>query len=158
MTRLPSLPSRIGTVPSPRMALPTLLAGLLAAGAFAPDLAAQEILISGGTVVTSEGRFAADVRVRDGTIVEIGTGLAAGADARVVNASGLLVMPGGVDPHVHLGRPHFATTTVPGRGRRSREASPPSRTSPGTRAAAGTGGPAPPRDRLSPRPSSASRR
>ena len=103
MTRLPSLPSRIGTVPSPRMALPTLLAGLLAAGAFAPDLAAQEILISGGTVVTSEGRFAADVRVRDGTIVEIGTGLAAGADARVVDASGLLVMPGGVDPHVHLG-------------------------------------------------------
>ncbi|MDE2865693.1 MAG: amidohydrolase family protein [Gemmatimonadota bacterium] len=103
MTRLPSLPSRIGTVPSPRMALPTLLAGLLAAGAFAPDLAAQEILISGGTVVTSEGRFDADVRVRDGTIVEIGTGLAAGAGARVVNASGLLVMPGGVDPHVHLG-------------------------------------------------------
>ena len=103
MTRLPSLPSRIGTVPSPRMALPTLLAGLLAAGAFAPDLAAQEILISGGTVVTSEGRFAADVRVRDGTIVEIGTGLAAGSGARAIDAAGLLVMPGGVDPHVHLG-------------------------------------------------------
>ena len=84
--------------------LPTLLsAGLLAAGAFAPDLAAQEILIGGGTVVTSEGRFAADVRVRDGTIVEIGTGLAAGAGARSIDATGLLVMPGGVDPHVHLG-------------------------------------------------------
>ena len=65
MTRLLSLHSRIGTVPSPRMALPTLLAGLLAAGALAPDLAAQEILISGGTVVTSEGRFDADVRVRE---------------------------------------------------------------------------------------------
>ncbi|MDE2754002.1 MAG: amidohydrolase family protein [Gemmatimonadota bacterium] len=103
MTRLPSLPSRIGTVPSPRMALPTLLAGLLAAVAFAPDLAAQEILISGGTVVTSEGRFDADVRVRDGTIVEIGTGLAAGTGARAIDATGLLVMPGGVDPHVHLG-------------------------------------------------------
>ena len=86
------------------MALPTLLsAGLLAAGAFAPDLAAQEILISGGTVVTSEGRFDADVRVRDGTIVEIGTGLAAGSGARAIDATGLLVMPGGVDPHVHLG-------------------------------------------------------
>ena len=84
--------------------LPTLLsAGLLAAGAFAPDLAAQEILISGGTVVTSEGRFDADVRVRDGTIVEIGTGLAAGAGARAIDATGLRVMPGGVDPHVHLG-------------------------------------------------------
>ena len=103
MTRLPSHATRIGAVPSPGVALPALLAGLLAAGAFAPDLAAQEILISGGTVVTSEGRFDADVRVRDGTIVEIGTGLAAGADARTIDATGLLVMPGGVDPHVHLG-------------------------------------------------------
>ena len=90
MTRLPSLPA-------------LLSAGLLGAGAFPPDLAAQEILISGGTVVTSEGRFDADVRVRDGTIVEIGTGLAAGAGARAIDATGLLVMPGGVDPHVHLG-------------------------------------------------------
>ncbi len=104
MTRPPSLPSRIGTFPSPRMALRTLLAaGLLAAGPLAFDLAVQEILISGGTVVTSEGRFDADVRVRDGTIVEIGTGLAAGAGARAIDATGLLVMPGGVDPHVHLG-------------------------------------------------------
>ena len=86
------------------LALSTLLpAGLLVAGAFAPGLAAQEILVSGGTVVTSEGRFDADVRVRDGAIVEIGTGLAAGAGARAIDATGLLVMPGGVDPHVHLG-------------------------------------------------------
>ena len=106
MARLVNLPTRIciGTVPSPRMALATLLsAGLSATGAFAPGLAAQEILISGGTVVTSEGRFDVDVRVRDGTIVEIGNGLAAGAGARVIDATGLLVMPGGVDPHVHLG-------------------------------------------------------
>ena len=104
MTRSLSLPARICTARSPGMALPTLLSAvLLAAGAFAPGLAAQEILISGGTVVTSEGRFDADVRVRDGTIVEIGTGLAAGAGSRAIDAAGLLVMPGGVDPHVHLG-------------------------------------------------------
>ncbi|MCY4626180.1 MAG: amidohydrolase family protein [Acidobacteria bacterium] len=97
-------PARIRAVLSPRKALPTVLsAGLLAAGPFASDLVAQEILVSGGTVVTSEGRFAADVRVRDGTIVAIGTGLAAGAGARAIDATGLLVMPGGVDPHVHLG-------------------------------------------------------
>ena len=54
-------------------------------------------------MVTSEGRFDADVRVRDGTVVEIGTGLAAGAGARAIDAGGLLVLPGGVDPHVHLG-------------------------------------------------------
>ena len=90
MTRLPHLPT-------------VLSAGLLAAGPLAPDLAAQEILFSGGAVVTSEGRFDADVRVRDGTVVEIGAGLAAGAGARAIDASGLLIMPGGVDPHVHLG-------------------------------------------------------
>ena len=48
-------------VPSPRMALLTLLpAGVLAAASLAPDLAAQEILIGGGTVVTSEGRLPHD--------------------------------------------------------------------------------------------------
>ena len=80
-----------------------LLATLASAGPVEAAMANQEILISGGTVVTSEGRFDADVRVRDGTIVEIGTGLAAGAGARTIDATGLLVMPGGVDPHVHLG-------------------------------------------------------
>ena len=80
-----------------------LLAMLASAGPVEAAMATQEILIRGGTVVTSERRFDADVRVRDGTIVEIGTGLAAGAGARAIDATGLLVMPGGVDPHVHLG-------------------------------------------------------
>ena len=80
-----------------------LLATLAATSPVEAATSVQEILISGGTVVTSEGRFDADVRVRDGTIVEIGTGLAAGAGAREIDATGLLVMPGGVDPHVHLG-------------------------------------------------------
>ena len=80
-----------------------LLATLAGTRPLEAATAGQEILISGGTVVTAEGRFDADVRVRDGTIVEIGTGLAAGAGAREIDATGLLVMPGGVDPHVHLG-------------------------------------------------------
>ena len=62
MTRLPRLRPHIGTVSSPRMALPTLLAGLLPAGAFASDLSAQEILITGGTVVTSEGHLGGSTR------------------------------------------------------------------------------------------------
>ena len=80
-----------------------LLAALVAIDPVESANAPQEILVSGGTVVTSEGRFDADVRVRDGIIVEIGTGLAAGVGARAIDAAGLLVMPGGVDPHVHLG-------------------------------------------------------
>ncbi len=58
-------------------------------------------LISNGTVVTSEGVQDADVAVRDGIIVAIAKGLAAGGD-QVIDASGHLVLPGGVDPHVHL--------------------------------------------------------
>ena len=104
MTRLLDFPTRVRTVIRSRTVFAAVLsAALMAPGLPARGLAAQEILISGGTVVTSEGRYAADVRVRDGTIVEIGTALAAGRGAREIDASGLLVMPGGVDPHVHLG-------------------------------------------------------
>lgn len=59
-----------------------------------------DLLISGGTVVTSSGRRRADVAVRDGRVVAVGR-LDADA-ARVVDAGGLLVLPGGVDSHVHL--------------------------------------------------------
>ena len=62
-----------------------------------------ELLVRDGTVVTSEGQIDADVRVRDGVIVEIGRDLTPSAGARVIDAGGLLVMPGGIDPHVHLG-------------------------------------------------------
>jgi dihydropyrimidinase len=66
-------------------------------------LSAQDLLIHGGTVVTSEGRFTADIRVRAGIIVELGQALTTSSDVRRIDASGLLVLPGGVDPHVHLG-------------------------------------------------------
>ena len=101
---LPAFPLRTDLAAA--VLLTTLAAASPVEAATSPLEAAavpQEILISGGTVVTSEGRFDADVRVRDGTIVEIGTGLAAGTGARTIDASGLLIMPGGVDPHVHLG-------------------------------------------------------
>lgn len=58
-------------------------------------------LIRNGTVVTSEGVREADVAVRDGVITAIAKGLAPGAD-HVIEAAGHLVLPGGVDPHVHL--------------------------------------------------------
>ena len=62
-----------------------------------------ELIIRGGTIVTVEGMTQSDIRVRDGIIVEIGDGLAATGGAREVDADGLLVLPGGIDPHVHLG-------------------------------------------------------
>lgn len=58
-----------------------------------------ELAIRGGTIVTPTGRRRADIGVRDGRIAAIGA--VEGAD-REVDATGLLVMPGGVDTHVHL--------------------------------------------------------
>jgi dihydropyrimidinase len=87
----------------------TALRGWLAVGLtllytfLSVPLSAQDLLVHGGTVVTSEGRFAADVLVSDGIIVELGQALSAPSDVRRIDASGLLVLPGGVDPHVHLG-------------------------------------------------------
>ncbi|MFI7618201.1 dihydroorotase family protein [Nonomuraea terrae] len=59
-----------------------------------------DLLIEGGTVVTPEGRRRANVAVQDGVIAHVGPGRPAAAE--VVDASGLLVLPGGVDTHVHL--------------------------------------------------------
>src|SRR6202035_1101459 len=58
------------------------------------------MLIRGATVVTADGERKADVLVRDGKVAEVREGIA-GAPA-VIDASGLLVFPGVVDPHTHL--------------------------------------------------------
>jgi dihydroorotase-like cyclic amidohydrolase len=76
--------------------------------ALAADEAAQqpsELIIRNGLIVTSDGRTEGDMRIRNGTIAEIGSNLTAAAGARVIEAKGMLVLPGGIDPHVHLTRP-----------------------------------------------------
>lgn len=61
-----------------------------------------ELLIRGGRVVNADGSRNADVRILGERVAEMGTGLAPGRDARVVEAADRLVMPGGIDPHAHL--------------------------------------------------------
>ena len=68
------------------------------------------ILVRGGTVVTADNSVRADVLCRDGTIAAIGPGLEAPAGAEVVDAGGMLVMPGGIDPHTHMELPFMGTT------------------------------------------------
>lgn len=63
-----------------------------------------EIILRGGEVYTGRGLRTTDVRIVGAAIAEIGTGLAArDADTEEIDASGRLVLPGGIDPHVHLG-------------------------------------------------------
>lgn len=68
-------------------------------------------VITGGTIVTAAERFAADLYIRDGVIVGLGEGLDIAADT-VIDATGCLLLPGGVDPHVHLDFPSLTTTTA----------------------------------------------
>jgi dihydropyrimidinase len=58
-----------------------------------------DLVVRGGTIVTPGSREIADVGVRDGRIAQLG-GTMAGLDE--VDARGLLVLPGGIDAHVHL--------------------------------------------------------
>src|SRR3954470_2261439 len=68
----------------------------------------MSILIRGGTVVTAEQTFRADVHCADGVIKAIGDKLDV-AGAKVLDAGGLLVMPGGIDPHTHMELPFMGT-------------------------------------------------
>src|SRR5438034_4988874 len=69
-----------------------------------------ELIVRNGLIVTAVGRTEGDVRLRNGTIAEIGRNLTGGADAREIDAKGMLVLPGGIDPHVHLTPTPTATT------------------------------------------------
>jgi dihydropyrimidinase len=64
------------------------------------------LIIKNGTVVTADLSYKADVRIEDGVITEIGPDLKGGTD---LDATGCLVMPGGIDPHTHLEMPFMGT-------------------------------------------------
>jgi dihydroorotase len=65
----------------------------------------RELLVRGGRVVARSGIADLDVRIRDGVIVEVASGLEASVGAEVLDASGCVVMAGLVDPQVHLREP-----------------------------------------------------
>ena len=67
------------------------------------------ILIRGGTVVTAEQSYRADVLCADGRVAAIGTDLDVPAGTEIVDAGEALVMPGGIDPHTHMQLPFMGT-------------------------------------------------
>lgn len=62
-----------------------------------------DTIIRNGTIVTASDTFRADIGIRDGRIVALAEGLE-GAD-HIIDATGKLVLPGGIDSHVHLAQP-----------------------------------------------------
>jgi dihydropyrimidinase len=68
------------------------------------------ILIKDGMLVTAEESFYADILIEGEKISQIGHNLQV-SDAEVMDASGKMILPGGVDPHVHLDLPMFGTVS-----------------------------------------------
>jgi dihydropyrimidinase len=67
------------------------------------------LLIRNGEIVTATERFVADIRSDGERIAEIGPGLHAPPGTEVVEAAGMLVFPGFIDPHTHVHLPAMGT-------------------------------------------------
>ena len=85
-----------------------IILSILASGFLTVALAQVEkgnILIKNGTVLTiTKGILeSTDVLVKDGKITQIAKGIAAPAGVKIIDASGLYVMPGIIDAHSHIG-------------------------------------------------------
>jgi dihydropyrimidinase len=63
-----------------------------------------DLVVSGGTAVLSDGTRAADIGVKDGLIAAIGPRL---EGDQTVDATGMLVLPGGIEPHAHIHEPMY---------------------------------------------------
>ena len=65
-------------------------------------MAALDLLIQGGTVATASDTFRCDVGIRDERIVALGNAADMPAASETIDASGKLVLPGGIEAHCHI--------------------------------------------------------
>ncbi len=72
------------------------------------------LLIRGGTVVNADREFKSDVLCVDGKIAALGAAAVAQAPAgtQTLDASGQLLLPGGIDPHTHMQLPFMGTVAA----------------------------------------------
>ncbi len=71
-----------------------------------------DTIIRNGSVVTATDTYTADVAIVNGKITAIGTDLPAQNAGRILDATGKLVLPGGIDVHTHLDMPFGGTTSA----------------------------------------------
>src|ERR1700745_376034 len=71
-----------------------------------------DTIIRNGSVVTATDTYLADVAISNGKIAAIGANLPAENTSKILDASGKLVMPGGIDVHTHLDMPFGGTTSA----------------------------------------------
>src|SRR3984885_9329843 len=78
----------------------------------AEDSMGFDTIIRNGSVVTATDTYQADVAIANGKITAIGTDLPGQNATKMLDASGKLVLPGGIDVHTHLDMPFGGTTSA----------------------------------------------
>ena len=71
-----------------------------------------DTIIRNGSVVTATDTYTADIAIVSGKITAIGTDLPSQNAGRILDATGKLVLPGGIDVHTHLDMPFGGTTSA----------------------------------------------
>src|SRR5579859_4002746 len=72
----------------------------------------MSILIQNGTIVNADSTQTADLLIDGATIKEIRAGIPASSADKVVDATGMLLLPGGIDAHTHLDMPFGGTRSA----------------------------------------------
>jgi dihydropyrimidinase len=73
---------------------------------------AFDTIIRNGSVVTATDTYTADVAIVNGKITAVGTDLPTQNAGRILDATGKLILPGGIDVHTHLDMPFGGTTSA----------------------------------------------
>ena len=68
----------------------------------------MSVLIKNGRIITADADYVADIFIDGETVHTIGKNLTIKAD-KEMDATGKLIFPGGIDPHVHLDMPFMGT-------------------------------------------------
>src|ERR1700675_3030054 len=71
-----------------------------------------DTIIANGRVVTATDTYAGDVAIKDAKIAAIGQTLPKENAAKIIDAAGKYVLPGGIDVHTHLDMPFGGTTSA----------------------------------------------
>jgi dihydropyrimidinase len=67
-------------------------------------------LLQGGTMITADDTLSADILIEGEIISAVGQSLSE-EGAEIIDAEGMYILPGGIDPHVHLDLPMFNTVS-----------------------------------------------
>jgi len=72
------------------------------------------IVVKNGLIVNTEGQFHGDVHINNGIITNVSERGAVKPDskAEIIDADGRYVIPGGIDPHVHMEMPFMGTVSI----------------------------------------------